>query len=117
MWRVGAMHLADDGASDDVARSKFQRFGVPLHETLEMDVPENAAFAAERFGEQKTRCAFDGEGGGMELHKLHIRQHGAGFVSDSHAVTGGNIGIGGFAIDLTKAAGGEEYSSGAQFVQ
>ena len=58
--RVGAMHFADDGASDDIARGEFLGFGVALHKAFEKDVAEDAAFAAEGFGKQKTRRALDG---------------------------------------------------------
>ena len=69
------------------------------------------------FGEQKTRCALDGQRGGMELHEFHVGEDGAGFVSDGHAVAGGDFRIGGFAVDLAEAAGGEEHGACADFVQ
>src|SRR6266404_8043988 len=58
--RIGAMHFADDGASDDIARSKLLRFGVALHEALEKNIAEDATFSAQGFGKQETRRALDG---------------------------------------------------------
>ncbi len=108
MLRVRAMHFADDRAGHDVARSQLLRFVVALHEPFEIYVAQDAAFAAQCFGEQKPRRAFDGERGGMKLHKLHIRENGTGFVSDGHAVAGGDVGIGRLAVNLAEAAGGKQ---------
>ena len=112
-----AMHFGDDGAGDDIARGEFLGFGVTLHEAFEQNVAEDAAFAAKSFGKKKARRAFDCEGGGMELHELHVGEDGAGFVGDGQAVAGGDFWIGGFAIDLTEAAGREEYGAGTEFVE
>ncbi len=116
VFGLSAVHFADDGASDDVARSELLGFGVALHKAFEIDVAEDAAFAAQGFGEQKARRAFYGESRGMELHEFHIGENGSGFVSDGHAVACGDFGIGGFAIDLAEAAGGEKDGSSANFV-
>ena len=53
----------------------------------------------------------------MELHELHVGEHCASFVGDGHAVAGGDFGVGGFAIDLADAAGGEKNSERANFVK
>src|SRR5438132_11958862 len=53
----------------------------------------------------------------MELHKLHGGENGSGFVLDGHAVARGDIGTGRLAIDLPKAARGEQNRVGAEFVQ
>ena len=111
------MHFADDGASDYIARRKFLGFGVALHEAFEKNIAEDAAFSAESFGEQEARRTLDGESSGMELHEFHIRENGAGFIGDGHAIASGNFGIGGFAIDLTEAAGGEKNSESADLVK
>jgi len=109
---LGAVQFADDGAGDDIARSEFLGFAVTLHEALEIGVAQDAAFAAEGFGEEKAGSAFDGQGGGMELHELHIGERGASFVGDGDAVAGGDFGIGGLTIDLAYAAGCEQDSAG-----
>jgi hypothetical protein len=50
MLAIGAMHLADDSAGDDIARGKLLCFVVTLHEALEIDVAENRSLTAERLG-------------------------------------------------------------------
>ena len=117
MRAVRFVHFADDGACDNIAWSELLSFVVALHETFEIDIAEDAAFASECFAEKEARGALDGQGSGMELDELHIGEDGAGFVGDSHAVTGGGIGIGGFAVKLAEAAGGEENGAGADFVE
>ena len=111
------VHFGGDGAGDDIARSEFLGFVIALHETFEIDVAEDATFTAEGFTEKETRGALDGQGGGMELDELHIGENGAGFVGDGHAVSRGDFGIGGFAIELAEAASGEEDGTGADFVE
>ena len=114
---IGAIHFADDGASDDVARSELLSFVIALHKTLKMDIAEDAAFAAESFAEEETWRAFDGESGGMELDELHVREDGPSVVGNGHAVTGSNFGIGSFAIELAEAASGKKSGFGAEFVE
>src|ERR1700747_1835784 len=53
----------------------------------------------------------------MKLHELHIGQDRACFVGDGHAVASGYAGVGGFAIDLAEAAGGEKNREGADFLR
>src|SRR5216683_692980 len=53
MLAAGAVHLADDGARHDVARRQFLGFVVALHKALKIDVAQNRALAAQRFGEKK----------------------------------------------------------------
>src|SRR5262249_56242032 len=55
---VRAVHFADDCARDDVPWSKLLRFVVALHETFEIDVTQDAAFAAQRSGNPKPRPPF-----------------------------------------------------------
>src|SRR5690349_10277919 len=117
VFAVGAVHLAHDGAGDDVARGEFLRFVVALHKTLEVDVAEDGAFAAESFGEKEAWRAFYRERGGMKLHEFHVGKCRAGVVRDGHAVSGGNIGIGGLAVNLPEAARGQQHGFGAEFVK
>ena len=112
-----AVHFADDGASNDVARSQLLRFRVALHKAIEINVAKDAAFTAQSFRKEEAWRASNGESGGMKLHKLHIGEDGAGFVGDGHAVASSDLGIGGFTIDLAEAAGGEENCAGANFVK
>ena len=110
------MHLADDGAGHDVAGSEFLRFVITLHESFEADVAEDSAFSAQRLREQKSRRAFHCERGGMKLYELHVGEDSACFIGDGHAVAGGHFGIGGLAVDLAQAAGGQQNCTRAQLV-
>jgi hypothetical protein len=53
----------------------------------------------------------------MELYKFHVGKDRAGFVGDGHAVACCNFRVGGLAIDLSEAAGGEESRGGVDFVE
>src|SRR2546423_14878823 len=53
----------------------------------------------------------------MKLHEFHVGENGASFVGDCHTVAGGNFGVGGFAINLPEATGGEKNGGGANFVE
>ena len=53
----------------------------------------------------------------MKLHEFHIGECGAGVVGDSHAVTGSDVWVRCLAVDLAKAACGEQYGFSAQLVE
>ena len=44
----------------------------------------------------------------MELHEFEIGQDGSGAVGDGQAVGGGAGGVGGFAVESSGAAGGQD---------
>src|SRR4029077_10862535 len=69
---AGTTHLGHDGARDDVARGEIEEWVIALHERFAVFVPENGAFAAQGFGEEKARRTFDVEGGGVELNELDV---------------------------------------------
>ncbi len=75
-----------------------------LHEALAAIVAEVGALAAQRLGEQEAGYAGEGEGGGMELVKLHVGEIGAGLEGEGDAVAGGDRGVGGVGVDLPRAA-------------
>src|SRR5215208_838820 len=59
------------------------------HETTPLLIDENAAFAADAFGYQNsahTRRPY--HPGRVELHELHVLQHGAGIVGERVSVSG-----------------------------
>ena len=112
-----ALHLADDGACHHVARRQLLRFVIFLHKTLQPDVAQHTAFAAQRFRQQKPWRSLDGQRCGMKLDELHVGQHRAGIVCNGHAVAGGHVRIGRLAIDLPQSAGGKQHRARPQFVQ
>lgn len=104
---VGGKHVFDDGAGDDVARRQFG-IGVDVeHEAPAGFIDEMSAFAANSFRNECASSPGDIEGGGVELDHLHVLEFGAGAKSDGVPVSGGDGGIGGFAIKAAAAAGGE----------
>src|SRR5262249_31007840 len=80
------------------------------------NVAQDTTFTTQRLREQETGCALDGQGGGVELHELEIREHCSGVVGDGHAVAGGPRGIGGLAIDLAEPAGSKQHRAGMDVV-
>ena len=104
----GLLHLADDRQADDVARRQLAAGIVLGHEAMAVAVDQPGAFAAGGLADQVTAAAGDVQHRGVELHELHVAQLGAGAIGDGHAVAGGHFGIGGFAVDLACAAGGQD---------
>src|SRR5512138_3725542 len=54
-----ASHLGDDRAGNDVAWCEFGTFVIVGHKTLAEFVAKDAALAAHRFAEEKTRSTFE----------------------------------------------------------
>ena len=105
------------GAGNDVARGKLPRFVVARHEALELDVPQQAALAAQRLAEQKSRRALDVKRGGVELDKLHVGKIRARAIRHGHAVSAGNGRIRGFFVNLPEPAGGQQHRAGANLLE
>src|ERR1700745_3680590 len=74
---------------------------IGLHEILTLQVAENSAFTAKRFGDQKTFGQRMKEGGGMKLHELEVRNPSAGTIRDRNAITGRYIGIRSIEINFS----------------
>ena len=68
---------------------------------------ENRALAAHGLGDEHERRLGRVERRGVELHELHVAQLHAGAMRERNAVSGRDRGVGGVAIDLPAAAGGE----------
>ena len=100
-------HLVDDRLADDVARGELGPRVVVGHEAVAEAFDQDGAFAADGFGDQAAAAAGDVEHRRMELHELHVGEFGAGAVGHGVAVAGGDGRVGRFAIDLPRAAGGE----------
>ena len=102
---AGAAHLRDDGAGHHVARRQF------VGEAFAAHVLQRRAFAAQRLAEQEPRSAFERQGGGMELDELDIADFGARAIRHSHAVAGGDVGIGGVQEYAAQPAGGQQHGA------
>lgn len=108
----GRLHFGDDGAADDIAGGELLHVVIAVHETFAVDVAQQGAFAAKGLAEKETRAAGDEESGGMKLNELDVGHFGADAVGHADAIPGGDAGVGGIAIELTGAAGGEQDGAG-----
>src|SRR5712671_3941401 len=79
-------NLAGNSARDYITRSKFSARIIRRHETLQLAVEQESAFASQRFREKEPRSSGGKQRGGMELHKFHVTQNRAGAVGHSNAV-------------------------------
>ena len=82
---------------------------VSLHEPLARRIAQISALAAQRLGKQESRRPFHVQRGGMELDKLDIGDLRARAPGHRHAVSGGDLGIGGFAVDASESAGSQQH--------
>ena len=101
-------HLADDGQADHVARGQLAARIVVGHEAVAVAIDQPRPFAARGLADQAAAAAGDVEHRGMELHELHVAQLGPGAIGHGHAVAGGHLGIGRFAVELARPAGGQD---------
>src|SRR5438445_1465330 len=99
-----------DGARNDVTRGEFHALGVvSFHEALAHFIAQDAAFAADGFGDKNALDAGRPDhSGGMELDEFHVHKLGAGFVSEGHAVAGVLPGVRSDAPGFADAAGGDD---------
>ena len=105
---AGPPDLHHDGARHHVAWGQLGQRMVPLHEALTGRVPQVSAFAAQRLRQQEPRRARHEQRGRMKLDKLDVGNLRPGPPCRGHAVAGGDLGIGGFAIHLPQPAGGQQ---------
>ena len=99
-------HLLVDGSGHDVAWCQRQALVVFLHELFAVGQAQYAAVAAHGLGDEVggMGLALMEEGGGVELHKLHVLHSAFGAIDHGLAVAGGNDGVGGSLIDGSAAA-------------
>ena len=92
------------GASE--SRSSYERFAVGQ--------AEDASVAAHGFGDEVGGVCLSGgeEGGGMELHELHVLHGAFGAVDHGFAVAGGDDGVGGGLVDGSASSGAHECDFG-----
>ena len=104
----GFEHLCEDGPADDVTGCEFCGGVVVLHKRPAFGVAQDGSFAAERFGNERSRCACDIERCRVELDEFQILQDCAGTISNRKAVGCCAGGVCGFAVELARAARGED---------
>ena len=112
---VGAVaaHLGDHGAHHHVARGEFGALVVLQHEALPGRVAQVGALAAQGLGDElHGLLAVEGQARGMELHELQIADGRAGAIRHGDTIAGGDQRVGGAAVHLAGAAGGEDRHHG-----
>src|SRR5690606_35182870 len=87
---------------------------VALHEALAVGVAQDAAFAADAFGDQAAGAV---DAGRVELHELHVLQRQAGAGHQAAAVAGAGVRGGRAEVGAAVAAGGQHHAVGAEQVQ
>jgi len=106
--------LRDDGPRDDVARGQVEKLGrVALHEALAGPVPQDAALAADRLGDENAEAA---KPGGVELEELHVFEGDAAAGEDRQPVAGAGVGVGRDPIHAAESARGHEDRLGPEKV-
>ena len=104
------LHLIVNGARHDVTGCERQARVVFLHELLAVGQAEYASVSAHGFGDEISGMRLPGveEGGGVELHELHVFHLSLCTIDHRDTIACGNVGVGGGGIDGACAAGRHE---------
>ena len=103
-----AVHFHHQRARNHIARRELGGLVIARHEAIVLDVSEHAALAAQGFRKQKPRGVRHKERRGVELDELHIGKGRARAICHTHAIATSHGRVGGFAVNLTQPAGGEQ---------
>ena len=68
------LHFRIDRAGNDVAGRQFGPCIIAIHETVSVGPPQQASFAANRFGNEEVFGLRVEEAGGVELNEFHVLQ-------------------------------------------
>ena len=112
------LHLVVDGAGDDVAGGEAAARVVVVHEFRPVGPLQDGPFAADGFGNEEGLGVQPGivEGRGVELDELHVLQVALGAVGHGDTVSRSDDGVGGGAVDLAVATGGQNGRPGEDLV-
>ncbi len=118
VFEAGKLHFIIDCSGDDVARCKGATGIVVLHKFSSIGPLQDGAFATNGFADQEglgieARVV---ERRWVELDKLHIFQVDLGAVGHRDAISRSDDGVGGAAVDLPVAAGGQDGVAGQNAV-
>jgi len=100
-------HLEVNGPRYDVTGREFFALVMGGHETRAVRQLEQTAFAAHGFGNEEGFGLRMIKTGGVELDELHIGNAAPRAPCHCHAVTGGNVRIGGVEVNLACSTRGE----------
>ena len=110
--RAGAVHFRDDGARDHVPGRQILQFVITAHEGLAFAVAQNGAFATQRLRQEEARGVIQMQSRGMKLDEFDIADPRAGTPRHGDAISGGDVGIGGFFEHAAQTAGGQQDRAG-----
>jgi hypothetical protein len=111
---AGAFEFRVDGTGHHITAGQIFFRIVTFHERVAVGIHEAAAFAANRFRDEKILGGWVIEAGGVELDELQVGHGGAGAVSHGDAVAGGDVRVAGVQVDFARAAGGQQGNAGAE---
>jgi hypothetical protein len=98
-------HLGENGTGDDVPWGQIQQGRrIALHETFPVPTAQDAAFAANRLGNQDAQSH---DAGGMELKELHVFKGNPAPGAHRRTVAGVGVCIGCDLEHATESAGGK----------
>lgn len=100
-----------DRAGDNIAGGEFLERVITLHKTFALCIAQVAAFATQRFAEEKAGRTGKIQRSGVELHKFDVLDRGAGAEGARYAVASGNVGIGSVLENMSKPAGRKQHST------
>ena len=100
-------HLAENGAGNDIARSKFGQGMIFRHETLSRVVAQISPFAAHSLRDQ-VRTTTGRQYGRVELHEFEIGQGGSGVPRQGQAIGGRSRRIRSVQPEATRASIGQD---------
>ena len=106
-----AFQFGVDRAGDDVARGEVLHGVVVLHEGVASVRAQDPALTANRFADEFTLRLWVVEAGRVELHELHVGQARTRAVRHRHAVTRGDVGVGGVEVDLARTTSREQHDA------
>ncbi len=108
-------HAAGDGGGHHVARGEVGERVHADHHPLSPGVHQDAALAPHGLGDQGPATACTGTGeqhGGVELDEFEVRQARSRAQRQGESVAGGALGVGRRLVELSEAAGGQQYGRG-----
>ena len=103
-----SIRFPHDAPSDNVAWGQVGIGVKPRHERVAITIDETRTLAPQRFGNKKSRRAWEVQRGRMKLHELEICHRSAGVIREDDPVTGGDPWVGCLAEHLTGAARRQE---------
>ena len=110
MQRAGPLHLPHNRARHDIAGREL------VGKAIARAIAQDRSFPAQRLGDQKPRRAFQGERGGMKLHKFDVADFRPGAPGHGDAVSCRDIRVRGVLKHLSEPAGRQQHGARANWL-